>query len=112
MNISEVKQEYQLQQWRGMVQERLESGLTIQAWCAANGITEHAYYYRLRKLRQNACCALEQARPDCLAEVPLVPKSADSHPQFRLTTAAATLEISNAGSEMLDQILRVLLHVE
>ena len=37
MNISEVKQEYQLQQWRGMVQERLESGLTIlnipPQWC-------------------------------------------------------------------------------
>lgn len=112
MNISEVKQEYQLQQWRGMVQERLESGLTIQAWCAANGITEHAYYYRLRKLRQNACCALEQAQPDCLAEVPLVSKAAVSEPQLRLTTAAATLEISNSGPEMLDQILRVLLHVE
>ena len=41
MKISDVKREFQLQQWRGMVQERKESGLSVKEWCAGCGITEH-----------------------------------------------------------------------
>ena len=74
MKISEVKREFQLQQWRGMVQERKESGLSVKKWCQEQGLAEHIYYYRLRKLRQAACNALEQAQPVQLAEVPLAPK--------------------------------------
>ena len=48
MKISEVKRAFQLQQWRGMVLERKESGLSVKEWCAGCGITEHVYYYRLR----------------------------------------------------------------
>ena len=39
--------------------------------CAERGITEHAYYYRLRKLRRTACDALQQTQPVQLAEIPL-----------------------------------------
>ena len=67
MRVSDVKREYQLQEWSGMLRERKESGLTVRDWCAERGITEHAYYYRLRKLRQAACDALQQAQPElCL----------------------------------------------
>ena len=34
MKISEVKREFQLQQWRGMVLERKESGLSVEEWCS------------------------------------------------------------------------------
>ena len=64
MRVSDVKREYQLQEWSGMLRECKESGLTVKNWCAD---TEHAYYYRLRKLRQAACDALQQAQPElCL----------------------------------------------
>ena len=63
MKISEVKRRYQLQEWSGMLRERKASGLSVKAWCAEHGITEYAYYYRLRQLRQMACNALEQAQP-------------------------------------------------
>ena len=67
MRVSDVKREYQLQEWSGMLRECKESGLTVKNWCAERGITEHAYYYRLRKLRQAACDALQQAQPElCL----------------------------------------------
>lgn len=62
MEISEVKCEYQLQQWSKMVQERSESGLTVKDWCETRGLTEYTYYYRLRKIRQAACNVLEQAQ--------------------------------------------------
>ena len=57
-----------------MLREQKESGLSVKAWCQERGLAEHIYYYRLRKLRQAACTALEQAQPLQLAEVPLAPK--------------------------------------
>lgn len=51
VKISEVKQEYQLQEWSGMLREQKESGLSVKAWCQEHGLAEHIYYYRLRKLR-------------------------------------------------------------
>ena len=74
MRVSDVKREYQLREWSGMLRECKESGLTVKNWCAERGITEHAYYYRLRKLRQAACDALQQAQPVQLAEIPLYTK--------------------------------------
>ena len=74
MRASDGKREYPLQEWSGMVRECKESGLTVKNWCAERGITEHAYYYRLRKLRQAACDALQQAQSVQLAEIPLTPK--------------------------------------
>ena len=76
-----------------MLRERNESGLSVKAWCAEHGISEHAYYYRLRQLRQMACNALEQAQPIQLAEVPLAPKQEEPHAKLRLTTKSGTLEI-------------------
>ena len=112
MKISEVKQEYQLQQWRGMLRERQESVLTVKAWCSEHEISENVYYYRLRKLRRAACTAVENGQPECLAEVPLVPRAAVSQVQLRLTTPAGALGILSAGSEILDRVLRALLHAE
>ena len=112
MKISEVKREYQLQEWGGMLRERKESGLSVKAWCAERGIAEHVYYYRLRQLRQIAYNALEQAQPAQLAEIPLAPMMSENQPVLRLTTSTGTLEIINADRSVLDQVLRTMLHAE
>ena len=75
-------------------------------------MAEHIYYYRLRKLRQAACTALEQAHPVQLTEVPLAPKPQESHAKLRLTTKIGTLEIMDADRSTLDQVLRMMLHAE
>lgn len=112
VKISEVKQEYRLQQWSRMLLERQESGLSVKEWCLEQGISEHSYYYRLRRLRQMACTALEQTQPMQLAEVPLAPKAEDTHAKLRLTTKAGTLEIMDADRSVLDQVLQAMLHAE
>ena len=112
VKISEVKQEFQLQEWSGMLREQKESGLSVKQWCQERGLAEHIYYYRLRKLRQAACTALEQAQPIQLAEVPLAPKPEESHVKLRLTTKAGTLEILDADRSVLDQVLQAMLHAE
>ena len=40
--------------WAAMIKQRNDSGLTIREWCAANGIQESVYYYRLNRLRKMA----------------------------------------------------------
>lgn len=95
-----------------MLRQRKESGLSVKEWCQERGISERSYYYRLRKLRQMACNAREQAQPVKLAEVPLAPKPEESHATFRLTTKAGTLEIMDADRSVLDQVLRAMLHAE
>ena len=95
-----------------MLRQRKESGLSVKDWCLEQGISEHSYYYRLRRLRQMACTALEQAQPLQLAEVPLAPKQEESHAKLRLTTKAGTLEIMDADRSVLDQVLRAMLHAE
>ena len=95
-----------------MLRERKESGLSVRVWRSEHGITEHMYYYRLRKLRQAACNMLEQAQPMQLPEVPLVPKEPERPAQLRLTTGAGTLEIMDANRETLELVLRVMLYAE
>ena len=82
-------------------------------WSVRQGVVPGARDgYRLRKLRQTACTALEQALPLQLAEVPLAPKQEESHAKLRLTTKAGTLEIMDADHSVLDQVLRMMLHAE
>ena len=112
VKISEVKREFQLQQWSEMVQERRESGLSVKAWCSERGITEYVYYYRLRQLRLAACQALQEAQPAQLAEVPLAPQEPERHTNLRLTTRVGTLEIMDADRQTLELVLRGMLHAE
>ena len=61
----------------------------------------HALQYRT-KLHYNLCP---------LAEIPLAPKTNFSA-QVRITMKSGTVEISDAGPEILAQILKVLSHAE
>ena len=112
MEPSEVKQEYQLQLWSNMIRERAESGQSIRSLCRENGISENAYYYRLKKLRQAACQVMEQSGTSTLAEVPLAPASSKSTAQVKITLEHGTVELGNVGADVLEHILRVLSHAE
>lgn len=79
-----------------MLREWKESGLSVKTWCQKQGLAEHIYYNRLRKLRQAACIALEQAQPLKLAEIPLAPKQKNCQAKLWLTTRTGTLEIWDA----------------
>lgn len=53
--VTLVKNQYRLEQWTKLIQECQSSGMKIDDWYDANGVTHHAYYYWLRKIRQSAC---------------------------------------------------------
>lgn len=47
------KHDYLLSKWKLLIEDRVNSGMNVVDWCAANGYTKHAYYYWLAKLRKN-----------------------------------------------------------
>ena len=47
--ITTVKRDVQLQEWTEQIKAQKESGMTVTAFCAQNGINIKTYYYRLRK---------------------------------------------------------------
>lgn len=52
--IRQAKRDVRLNNWQMIYEEYLASGQTILQWCADNNITPKTYYYRLRKLREEA----------------------------------------------------------
>lgn len=64
MNTREIAEEYRLTHWAQIMQERTASGLSIRAYCEANGITRQAYFYWQRKLREVAAQQLGASQPE------------------------------------------------
>ena len=58
--ITTVKRDVQLQEWTEQIKAQQESGMTVQKWCAENGIVPKTYYYHLRKVREQ-CLESEPA---------------------------------------------------
>lgn len=50
--ITRVKRDVQLQEWMEQIKAQQESGMTVTAYCAQNGINIKTYYYHLRKVRE------------------------------------------------------------
>ena len=53
--VTLVKNQYRLEQRPRLIQDCQSSGMRVDDWCEANGVTHHAYYYWLRKVRKAAC---------------------------------------------------------
>lgn len=58
--ITNVKRDVQLQEWTEQIKAQQESGMTVTAYCAQNGINIKTYYYHLRKIREH-CLESEPA---------------------------------------------------
>lgn len=43
---------YELNKWKLLIEDRVNSGMKVTDWCAANGYSKHAYYYWLALLRR------------------------------------------------------------
>ena len=59
--ITTVKHEVRLREWAAQIEAQQASGMTVQEWCAENGISPKTYYYHLRKVREQ-----------CIASAPAI----------------------------------------
>lgn len=53
MTVKEVTRQYRLEQWRGIIQDRIKSGLKVDEYCQQNNISRHAYFYWLHLIRMD-----------------------------------------------------------
>ena len=51
VNMREVAEEYRLNHWAQVMQERNARGMSIKAFCKSEGIHPNRYFYWQRKLR-------------------------------------------------------------
>lgn len=101
--------------WTAMIKQRKDSGLTIREWCAANGIQESVYYYRLNRLRKIAIDIGETPDPapknvpvsERFAQIP-VASAPDSNVAIRIRRGDTVVEVS---SDVPDRILSFLKEV-
>ncbi len=52
--IQSVNDNVRLSQWKQIIQNCRESGLSVKRWCSENNISEPSYYYYLKKFRELA----------------------------------------------------------
>ena len=71
MGTREVATEIRMVQWAQVMRERAASGLSIEAYCKANGIARYSYFYWQKKLREAAVCQMSGgAQPEQQTLVP------------------------------------------
>lgn len=54
MDTRSAKRNYCIQQWKSIIQDRYNSGMTVDAYCKQNGISRHLYFYWLPIIREEA----------------------------------------------------------
>lgn len=109
--MDEVMQ-IRLNSWADMVRQKAESGMTVKDFCAANQITEHAYYYRLDKVRK---AALQQMHGSTGEESPtfvqVQERSASTSVGLRIKRNDMLIEVGNDASEAILRTLKeILIH--
>ncbi len=52
MDTRSAKRSYCIQQWKSIIQDRNNSGMTVDAYCKQNGLSRHYYFYWLRIIRE------------------------------------------------------------
>lgn len=99
--------------WATMIQQRNDSGLTIKGWCAANGIQESVYYYRLNRLRKMALDVCKTPNfiknkdpvSEIFAQIPVTSAVPAPNVAIRIRHGDTVVEVS---SDALDHILSFL----
>ena len=99
--------------WAAMIKQRNDSVLTIREWCAANGIQESVYYYRLNRLRKMALDVEETPAPasqnisvsERFAQLP-VSSAPDSTAAIRIRRGDTVVEVSSDAPERLLSFLK------
>ena len=101
--VTLVKNQYRLEQWTKLIQECQSSGMRVDDWCEANGVTHHAYYYWLRKVRQAACQNLPVVNsckePTTFKRLEVQSPATGTQAAVIIHLSAATLEIQNGASQ-------------
>lgn len=100
--VSEIKRQLRLNEWKQVISDCHNSGLSVEKWTSMNGISRNTYYYWLRKLRTKACESLPivEATPSEPMFTKLdIPSVHSIQPAILLNLGRAKVEINNGADE-------------
>lgn len=105
VNTREIASEYRLTHWAQVMQERVQSGLTIKAYCKQMGICGNTYFYWQRKVRTVAAAELglsvcDEARPPQVSFSAVRVVGAAVCPTAMETRALGQLHIDTGGVQL------------
>lgn len=97
--VTKVRRHLKREEWKALISECRASGMTVKAWCKANGIIEQTYYRNLKMLREEMLESLP---------APIVNDSCTAKPtvfkKLEVTTpkAAVVIHLGGAAVEVND----------
>lgn len=95
--ITLTKTRFRKEQWKQLILDCQNSGMTILDWCAQQGVTKHTYYYWLRRIREDASHALpaaqEENRPVCFKKLEVSTPVFGTEAAVIIRLPSATLEV-------------------
>ena len=97
--VTRVKQYLKKEQWQKLIKDCQNSGMTVKAWCKANGICEQTYYRNLRKYREEICAVLPVPQNESNGNQPVVFQKVEL-PVSRVTDGSPQLHLRNAVVEI------------
>lgn len=124
MDTRSIKRNYQLQQWRKIIQEQTVSGLTIDEFCKQNGLSRNSYFYWLRLVRveevnaqQNSAGFVELRLPaphnDAVPCVTPISASEQEPSQLTLSVNGIVIQVTDrTSSDLLARTIEVIQHVK
>ena len=114
MNTKLATSQIRLKNWATIIQDRKESGLSVNDYCAQHQLSRDAYYYWLRKIKENLL--VESGFVEVALPVPLpVQKSqpSDSKEMMRLRFQGIQLDIPlSVSRDTLLMIIEVAAHAQ
>lgn len=116
MDMRAVDHQIKVQEWRKIITECRNSGMSIKRWCSDNGIKPNQYYYWLRVIRNESLALMpleSKVASPSFAAVKIAetvgPGSTDTGICAVIKTDNLSVEIkSSIDPNILEQILRIL----
>lgn len=97
--VTTVRKHLKREQWKVLIDECRSSGMTVAAWCKANGICEQTYYRNLKSLRSEMLESLPTPIP-VPEEKPVVFKQLEVQTPVAGTQAAVIIRLPSATVEV------------
>ena len=98
--VTKVRKQLKLEQWKALIAECRSSGMTVTSWCKANGIVEQTYYKNLKKLRERELEKLPPALVPVPEEKPVAFKKLEVQTPVAGTQAAVIIRLPFATVEV------------
>lgn len=98
--VTIAKNKFRAEQWVGLIQDCQSSHMKVKDWCATNGVSHHAYYYWLRKLRMQEIKHLPTPVAADICESPTVFKKLEVQSPLPDAKAAVIIHLGNTTVEV------------